>query len=286
LNPSGGAYFMEGYLAGDASTALKAVGTERSGDQYHQPSAVLIPYKYFLYEESYMFKPTYLYVKTHNKTGLKYFGKTVSKDPQKYQGSGSYWKKHIKKHGYDVTTEIIGLFNDEKECKKVSTKFSSENDIVKSKKWANLKEETLDGGWDHIGKDHFTHQYPHLKDMNSKLLEKRKSDENFDAEYKKAISRGINNKSEEERRDWNKKIYESKVKNNSFSADHLQSQEVIQKRNTTFKLIGHQKGEKNSQYGTCWVWCEKEGNKKIKKELLQEYLNKGWEKKYIPGYNK
>jgi hypothetical protein len=49
----------------------------------------------------------------------------------------------------------------------------------------------------------------------------------------------------------------------------------------TFKLIGHQKGEKNSQYGTCWVWCEKEGNKKIKKELLQEYLNK-----YIPGYNK
>ena len=30
---------MEGYLAGDASTALKAVGAARPGDQYRQPSA-------------------------------------------------------------------------------------------------------------------------------------------------------------------------------------------------------------------------------------------------------
>jgi len=40
-NPLCDANLMEGYLAGDASTALKAVGTERSGDQYHQPSAKL-----------------------------------------------------------------------------------------------------------------------------------------------------------------------------------------------------------------------------------------------------
>jgi transposase len=49
----------------------------------------------------------YLYVKTHNKTGLKYLGKTTSKDPHKYKGSGTYWLSHIKKHGYDVSTEII-----------------------------------------------------------------------------------------------------------------------------------------------------------------------------------
>jgi hypothetical protein len=30
---------MEGYLTGDVSTALKAVGAERPGDQYRQPSA-------------------------------------------------------------------------------------------------------------------------------------------------------------------------------------------------------------------------------------------------------
>lgn len=48
----------------------------------------------------------YLYVKTHNITKLKYFGKT-KKDPYIYKGSGKYWLNHIKKHGYDVTTEII-----------------------------------------------------------------------------------------------------------------------------------------------------------------------------------
>jgi transposase len=49
----------------------------------------------------------YLYKKIHNKTGLQYLGKTISSDPHKYQGSGTHWKKHIKKHGYDVTTEIL-----------------------------------------------------------------------------------------------------------------------------------------------------------------------------------
>jgi len=51
--------------------------------------------------------PIYLYVKTHNQTGLKYLDKTISSDPHLYQGSGTVWKRHIKKHGYDVTTEIL-----------------------------------------------------------------------------------------------------------------------------------------------------------------------------------
>lgn len=45
----------------------------------------------------------FLYEKIHNKTGLKYFGKTTQ-NPYTYQGSGKRWKNHIKKHGYDVTT--------------------------------------------------------------------------------------------------------------------------------------------------------------------------------------
>lgn len=87
----------------------------------------------------------YLYIKTHNITKLKYFGKT-NKDPFKYRGSGTYWKKHIKKHGYDVTTEIIGCYTDKTECSTFALKFSKENDIVKSPEWANLIEENgLDG---------------------------------------------------------------------------------------------------------------------------------------------
>ena len=55
-----------------------------------------------------------LYIKTHNKTGLKYFGKT-KQDPFTYKGSGLYWKRHIEKYGYDVNTEILGTFSDKSE---------------------------------------------------------------------------------------------------------------------------------------------------------------------------
>lgn len=33
-----------------------------------------------------MFKKTFIYIKTHKKTGLKYVGKTIKKDVHKYQG--------------------------------------------------------------------------------------------------------------------------------------------------------------------------------------------------------
>ena len=49
----------------------------------------------------------------------------------------------------------------------------------------------------------------------------------------------------------------------------------------TFKKIHHQQGEKNSQYGTCWITKDKE-NKKIKKEELEYYISLGWNKgRYI-----
>ena len=38
-----------------------------------------------------------------------------------------------------------------------------------------------------------------------------------------------------------------------------------------------QSGEKNSQYGTCWIYKEKE-NLKIRKDSLEKFLKKGWKK--------
>jgi len=89
-----------------------------------------------------MFKPTYLYVKTHNKTGLKYFGKTTKSDPYKYYGSGFKWINHLKKHGYDISTEIIGFYTNEIECIEAAKNFSENNKIVESSDWANLIIET------------------------------------------------------------------------------------------------------------------------------------------------
>lgn len=92
------------------------------------------------------FRPTFLYVKTHNETGLKYFGKTT-KDPYRYRGSGKYWIRHLIVHGNDVTTEVIGYFTNADECRIAAKDFSIRNRIKESSQWANIQDETgLDGG--------------------------------------------------------------------------------------------------------------------------------------------
>jgi len=92
------------------------------------------------------FKPTWLYIKQHNITGLKYFGKTTKSDPIKYKGSGLYWLRHIEMHGNDVTTIWSKLFLDKDSLTAYALKFSSENKISESINWANLKPENgLDG---------------------------------------------------------------------------------------------------------------------------------------------
>lgn len=210
-----------------------------------------------------MFKPTYLYIKTHNVTGLKYFGKTTKENPYRYRGSGKNWTKHIKEYGNDVTTEIIGYFLIEEECKEFATKFSKENDIVKSSEWANLK---IEDGLDRGGSPFL---YPEI--------------------YSETLLNEWRNKAKEKHKEWrektdlcalNKASWDSG--NNKGSTGYKHSKEA--KKNISRSASLKQKGEKNSQYGTTWVWNKEEGNKKIKKELLQEYLDKGWEKKYIPGY--
>jgi hypothetical protein len=93
-------------------------------------------------------KPTFLYIKQHTTTGLKYFGKTSERNPYTYLGSGKYWKRHIKKYGPEnVVTLWTQLFTDEQKLIEYAKEFSKKNNIVDSDEWANLKEENgLDGG--------------------------------------------------------------------------------------------------------------------------------------------
>jgi len=88
----------------------------------------------------------YLYVKTHNKTGMKYLGKTSSKNPHYYRGSGILWKRHIDKHGYDVKTEILLATECKLQIKHTGLFFSKLFNVVNSKEWANLTEENGAGG--------------------------------------------------------------------------------------------------------------------------------------------
>ena len=86
----------------------------------------------------------YLYVKTHDVTGLKYLGQT-QKNPFEYKGSGKLWKRHLNKYGNKVTTEILFETECFDELKEKGKYFSKLFNVVENKMWANLTEETGNG---------------------------------------------------------------------------------------------------------------------------------------------
>ena len=55
------------------------------------------------------------------------------------------------------------------------------------------------------------------------------------------------------------------------------SDESKKKRKDTFISIAHQAGNKNSQFGKCWI-TKDSSNLKIRKEELQSYEADGWSK--------
>ena len=189
----------------------------------------------------------YLYIKTHNLTGLKYFGKTTQLNVEKYRGSGTVWMNHIRKHGYDVSTEIIACFEDIEKCKEFAYDFSIKNDIVNSSEWANLEIERIEG-------------YGNFK--NKEVLEKaretrRKNQTSI--EFDKTLSKlGV------------KKVIENKLgylnpKNQMKGVEKALTEDARKKRLEKLKEIKHQQGERNSQFGTHWI-TNGVSNKKIKND--------------------
>jgi hypothetical protein len=85
------------------------------------------------------FKPTFLYIKRHTKTGKLYFGKTTLLERiESYNGSGTYWTKHIKAHGVEfVETVWYCLFTEIDDLIEFATQFSETHCIVESSDWAN-----------------------------------------------------------------------------------------------------------------------------------------------------
>jgi hypothetical protein len=58
-------------------------------------------------------KYLYLMVKTHSVTGMRYLCKRVTTSDSKaisYNGSGKYWKRHLKVHGKHINTEIVAKY--------------------------------------------------------------------------------------------------------------------------------------------------------------------------------
>ena len=128
----------------------------------------------------------YLYVKTHNKTGLKYLGKTTSKDPHKYTGSGLDWKSHLKEYGADFSTEIIRECKNNEELREWGRYYSNLWNVVESADWANRIPET-GGGGNHTEerKELFRRQQtgrkkpPRTKEHREKIADKKRGKPNI-----------------------------------------------------------------------------------------------------------
>jgi hypothetical protein len=82
--------------------------------------------------------PTRLYIKKCSHCGLQYFGKTISKEIEKYKGSGLKWVNHLKKHN----AESIHIWNSDwyfdTSISDFALNFSTKNNIAERMEWANL----------------------------------------------------------------------------------------------------------------------------------------------------
>jgi hypothetical protein len=216
----------------------------------------------------------YTIYKISNKLDGKFYigsHKTKKLDDD-YMGSGKYLKLAIEKYGIEnFEKEVLFVFDTPEEMYKKEAEIVNEEFLITENTY-NLKVGGF-GGWDHENKNS---EKQRNKCMKGNQKQKWLSENDPTWKGRDAQQRvGSEN--------LKKAHIEGKIKYDTFSG---KSHTDETKSKIGMKTSILQKGEKNSQFGTTWIWCKEEGNKKIKKELLQEYLDKGWEKKYYPGYRK
>jgi hypothetical protein len=134
---------------------------------------------------------TFLMVKTHSVTGLKYLCIT-KKDPYKYNGSGLYWQKHLKEHGTSHTTEVLMECSSKDEVREWGLYYSHLWDVVRArdesgrKIWANLKPEEGDGA----ASGEFNHlNNPEIKQRHLDAVRSSENRARVSVETKKAMAK-------------------------------------------------------------------------------------------------
>jgi len=197
----------------------------------------------------------YLYLKIHNKTGMKYLGKTVSNDPYRYPGSGKVWKRHISKHGYDVKTIILLASEDPAEIIETGLFFSKIFGVVKSKEFANLMEESGDGG------DTFT--YNENKEIIRKKLSNTSTGRIHSNKTKEKISNSLSSKD---------LSYSGKnIKNSALFSGKKHSAETIEKIKKSNKRGCSENLEKKTPSGKSYnkgILKTEEHKRKLSQSLL------------------
>ena len=201
----------------------------------------------------------YIYKTTNLLSGRYYIGMHSTDNLEDgYMGSGTRLRRSLNKHGKDNhKVEFIEFLDSREELKDREAEIVNLNEIAKED-CMNLKVGGYGGLSDDKHKKAFTDA-----GINNFKNSKEKRDAavrlvQATPEFRKNMSDAL-------------KVYHIDNPNSFKGRTH--TEETKQKMSESMRGKGI--GNANSQYGTCWI--NKEGsNKKIKKETLNDYLDKGW----------
>ena len=128
----------------------------------------------------------FLLLKEHNITGLKYLCKHYGTKAScmLYPGSGTRWRAHLRKHGYDIHTTILYETDSKEYLKQKGLEYSLLYNVVLSKEFANLVPEDGSGG-------HESMRSPEVREKAKLTLNTRLAAGNY---TEKELRRGINMK--------------------------------------------------------------------------------------------
>ena len=213
-----------------------------------------------------------LYKIINNIDGKIYIGVHRTKNlDDGYFGSGKYLNRAINKHGIEnFTKEIMQLFPSQEQMYEMEG-LTVDQTFVDRKDTYNLKIGG-EGGYDYLNSDKYnnsTHSIQHMK-MMSKVGLKPRLDK---------IQWLRDNNPEwvqwwkEQKRNGTKKYYKAGGVNPMQDKKHTEET----KRKMSLSAQGKHDGDKNSQYGTCWIFNpELKENKKISKDNIDTWLKKGY----------
>jgi hypothetical protein len=196
----------------------------------------------------------FIYKTTNILNGRYYYGMHSTNDLEDgYLGSGDRLRRSVNKHGQENhVREILEFCKDREILSEREGEIVNLNEIAK-KNCMNL----IVGG---IG---FTQEQRRKGRINANKVinERLANDIEFRNYWRKQTSKGL------------QKFYENGGTNGWMGRKH--TEETKEKMRISGK--GKHIGNKNSQYGTCWI-NNSIIEKKIKKENLDEYLSQGWNK--------
>lgn len=212
-----------------------------------------------------------IYKTTNIVNGKIYIGKHQTKDLNDgYLGSGKILRSAIEKYGrIKFQKEILYTFNNEEEMNTKEQELVTEEFLARPDVY-NL----CPGGQGGFG-------YINANKLNGSPEGRLKGGQNSWKKNGNPSRYLIANKelyaaSVAKMHETRKRIYGRSILQPMF--DKSQTNETKSKRRQTFLKIKHGQGKNNSQFGTCWI-TNKIENKKIKKEDLEFWINRG----YIKG---